>query len=613
MPFRAKLFSSALLILVLNLTVYLSTLSPTVQFIDSGELAVVCAKLGIAHPTGYPIYNLLGRIFCLLPVKDIIFRVNLMSLFFVCFSNLILFFIILEVIEPTFPKKEGEDFKKSYWKIWAAFLACLIFSFTPTLWSQAISNEVYSLNILFYNLIIILLLLWRSNLGRPGSKRFFFLLIFLYGLSFGNHMSTILLLPALIFFIMATWGWLTFDPKGIILSFFLFFLGLSIYIYLPLRSSQNPLLDWGNPETWSMLKRHVTGWQYQVWMFSESTERLYASLLNFIKLFFHQFPFYLLPLSLLGIYEIFSKDQKFLFFLLILFFANIFYGINYDIPDIDPYFLMSFLANSILVGAGLYSLFQIIDKLKIKRVLSYGIIFCFILLPFLLLKNNYYKSDRSKNYLAYDFACNLMRSVKKDAIILTDVWDHYSPWLYLRHVELKRPDVVCVDKELCRRSWYFDYIKRSYPDLFETSQEEIKKFIKEVYPFENQLPFDPNLIEEAYIDMLNSFFVKNYWWKPIYDNLLRETKIGKMFVKIPEGLVYSLKDSVKYYPFDFPDFELRGIKDKRIYKDDRTLNNLKQYPLMMSARMNYLTYFDQKNEALKLKEKYPDYLTEPSR
>jgi len=348
-------------------------------------------------------------------------------------------------------------------------------------------------------------------------------------------------------------------------------------------------------------------------MFSESTERLYANLVNFIKLFFHQFPFYLLPLSVFGIYEIFSKDRKFLFFLLILFFANIFYGINYDIPDIDPYFLISFLANSILIGAGLYSVFQIIHKLKIKKVLSYGIILCFILLPFLLLKNNYYESDRSKNYLAYDFASNLMRSVKKDAIILTDVWDHYSPWFYLRYIELKRPDVVYLDKELCRRSWYFDYIKTSHPDLFETSQEEIKKFIKEVYPFENQLPFDPNLIEEAYVNMLNSFFVKNYRRKPIYDNLLGETKIGKMFVKIPEGLVYSLKDSVKYYPFDFPDFELRGIKNKRIYKDDRTLNNIRQYPLMMSARINYLTYFDQKNEALKLKEKYPDYLTEPSR
>jgi len=295
---------------------------------------------------------------------------------------------------------------------------------------------------------------------------------------------------------------------------------------------------------------------------------------------------------------------------LIWFFADVFYGINYDIPDIDPYFLSSFLVNSIFIGAGLYFLFQTIQKLKIKKLLSYGIIFCFILLPFIFLKKNYFEADKSKNYLAYDFVSNLMRSAKKDAIILTDVWDHYSPWLYLRYIEMKRPDVDYLDKELSRRSWYFDYVKMNYPDLYGTSQEEIKKFVKEVYPFENQLPFNPYVIEEAYNNMLNSFLVKNFGQKPIYDDMLIQTKIGKMFVKIPEGLVYSLKDSVKYYTFDFPDFQLRGIRDERIYKDDRTLNILKQYPLMIQARINYLTYFSQKSEVLKLQKNYLKYLTE---
>ncbi|MFQ6032820.1 MAG: DUF2723 domain-containing protein, partial [Candidatus Zixiibacteriota bacterium] len=239
-------------------------------------MAVVCAKLGIAHPTGYPIYTLLGRIFTLLPVKNIIFRVNLMSLLFVCFGNVILFFVILKIIEPSFEKKKREDAQRSYHKIWASFLACLIFSFTPTLWSQATSNEVYSLNILFFNLIILLLLLWRTNLRKLKGdeeryrERVFFLMAFLYGLSFGNHMSTILLFPALVFFVIATRGWSVFDPKKMILSLFLFVLGISIYIYLPVRSSQNPLLDWGNPQIWPTFKRHVTGWQYQVWMFKGS-------------------------------------------------------------------------------------------------------------------------------------------------------------------------------------------------------------------------------------------------------------------------------------------------------------------------------------------------------
>ena len=64
---KVKILLALLLIFILDLIVYLLTLSPTLQFIDSGELAVVCKTLGIAHPTGYPLYTLLGRLFSLLP------------------------------------------------------------------------------------------------------------------------------------------------------------------------------------------------------------------------------------------------------------------------------------------------------------------------------------------------------------------------------------------------------------------------------------------------------------------------------------------------------------------------------------------------------------------
>ena len=49
--------------------VYLLTLAPTVTFIDSGELATVAATLGIAHPTGYPLFALLGWLFAHLPIS----------------------------------------------------------------------------------------------------------------------------------------------------------------------------------------------------------------------------------------------------------------------------------------------------------------------------------------------------------------------------------------------------------------------------------------------------------------------------------------------------------------------------------------------------------------
>lgn len=605
MSYRLKASIGCAFIFVVNFIVYFSTLAPAVGFIDSGELAVVCQTLGIAHPTGYPLYTLLGRLFCLLPFGDIIFRVSLMSLLYTCLVNVLLFLIILKTIND-FPEVGRKGKVSSFW---AALVVALIFSFTPTLWSQATSNEVYSLNVLFYGIIILLTLVWRDVKEKSAGDRILYLLTFVFALSFGNHMSAVLLLPALLFVLISTCGKRIFDPGRLFLILAFFLLGLTVYLFLPLRSAQNPVMDWGNPETWSNFKRHVTGWQYQVWMFAQSAGELGKNLSNFISLFFRQFPLYLLLLTLLGMWRLFVHNRKMLIFFLLLFLANLFYGINYSIPDIDPYFLGSFLANAVFVGVGFYFLFGLIGKLNIRKAVFAFIIALFVLVPFFLAKKNFHQADRSRDFLAYDLASNLMRSVKKDAVIMTNVWDHYSPWLYLRFIESKRPDVDYLDTELCRRTWYFDYLRKSYPDLYTQSEKEIKSFLKEVQPFENRQPFDPGIIEKAYISMLNSFLIKNFQTRPLYDDLISGPNIGKLFSRIPEGMVFSFKDSTKYYPYDFPTFELRGVLDKRVYKDDRTLSNLRRYPRMIDLRIKYLLSFKQEKEAEALFKRYQDYLS----
>ena len=62
--------------------VYLLTLSPTVYLGDSGELSAAAFCLGVPHGSGYPLYVLLGKGFCLLPFGDVGFRMNLMSAVF---------------------------------------------------------------------------------------------------------------------------------------------------------------------------------------------------------------------------------------------------------------------------------------------------------------------------------------------------------------------------------------------------------------------------------------------------------------------------------------------------------------------------------------------------
>src|SRR5688572_33448599 len=72
LPWAAGLFLAAL-------ATYVATLYRTVPGGDSGELTLVAATLGVAHPPGYPLFTLLGKLFSLIPLGTVAWRINLLS------------------------------------------------------------------------------------------------------------------------------------------------------------------------------------------------------------------------------------------------------------------------------------------------------------------------------------------------------------------------------------------------------------------------------------------------------------------------------------------------------------------------------------------------------
>src|SRR6478672_57766 len=62
---------------------YAYTLAPGVTWAndgaDSGDLIAATATLGVAHPTGYPTYLLLARLFQLIPLGDLALRSTIFS------------------------------------------------------------------------------------------------------------------------------------------------------------------------------------------------------------------------------------------------------------------------------------------------------------------------------------------------------------------------------------------------------------------------------------------------------------------------------------------------------------------------------------------------------
>ncbi len=605
MPSRLHLFLCAGLIFFFSGVIYLLTLSPALSFIDSGELAAVCATLGIAHPPGYPLYAQLGRIFSFFPFGEPIFRFNLMSAFWVSLTNLCLFLSLILISDIFFSK----EFKTGL-KLSATVLITILFSFSRILWSQALINEVYSLNIFLCSLIILIALYWyKTNLNTTNSNTqispLVYLLAYLVGLSSGNHFLSLLLLPALFYLLISSIKLRSYSLKSLILILGALIIGVSIYLYLPIRAAKNPALNWGNPSNWLNLKNHLSARMYQSRMFSETELVFWDNLKYFGSAFFKQFPVWTFPLMLLGIIKAFQKNLRIFLSLLLIIVSNLLWSLNYGIKDIDPYFLQTILTSSFLLYLGLLFFFQITGKVltrfkfsdKLKFAANYIIIFILGIFFLLRFPQEFKSQNRSGNYIPYDFTLNILRSSHKDALILTEVWDYYSPWLYLRFVENKRPDLEILHTNLLQWSWYKDYIRKYYPATYKRTSDFIEIYQPFALSKEKNQPVNSLDASMALSRMIDGFIFNNLKDRPVYTTFLDAYKGYSGLPTTTEGLLMRFREERKFYPYEFPEFKLGGILDPEIPKTNKELVCISSYAVSYYNRGLYLKFFNQKEEA----------------
>ena len=104
---------------------------------DSGEFLGVAATLGVAHPTGYPLYALLGQLATLFPAGDPAFLINLVS---AAAGAGAAFFMAAAAAELT------ATWKNASARAAAVVAAGVVTLAGRTLWSVATLAEVYALN-----------------------------------------------------------------------------------------------------------------------------------------------------------------------------------------------------------------------------------------------------------------------------------------------------------------------------------------------------------------------------------------------------------------------------------------------------------------------------------
>ncbi len=535
---------------------------PTVNFIDSGELATVATTLGIAHPTGYPLFTLIGWMFAHAPIGlRTIFKLNLMS-GLLCAAGLFLFYKFLVFLFDEFlaANRKGEMLptQKAFHVYLPASFGALMLGLSETYWSQAVSVEVYSLHVVFLGALLFLFakamyIDMTSQNGKadrePGNLyRYFF--AFLLGMSFTNHMSTIFLAPAFLYLFFSIHGFKSGSWKTIAGLMLPFAIGLSVYLYLPYRASEQPLLNWGNPVDFERFFRHTSGKQYAVWLFS-STETARTQLTYFLKMLPEEFGYFALLFVPVGIWSFFKSNRKMFVFTLLLFFGCVLYAINYDIHDIDSYFLLAFVTVAIFMGAGIRYLFILRHQPSARKVILVLAVGGVVLNGW----SHYSRVNLNDMRLVEEYTLDMFDSIEPNGIIISYQWDYFvSASYYLQHIEQVRTDVVVIDKELLRRSWYFKQLEKMYPWLIAQSRPEINAYLVELQKFENNLPYNPSLIENMYARLIRSFIEKNLVSRPVYVTYEIELQYTTGFQRVPSGLALRLYPDHVARNFDDPNF-----------------------------------------------------------
>src|SRR5579871_4038006 len=216
--------------------------NPGLMSDDSGEMAAAAFNLGLSHPPGYPLFDLAGHLACQLPLGTAVYRLNLFSGFLVLLS----LFFTLDAARQMGNRFSRPGSRRPAWRLEALLAVMgLVFISCRIVFAQSLTAKgcVYTLTLLYASVAA---WLYLSDRNSPGRQSYWLLGCFLEGVGLANHWQTQLLwVPFLVlWFFQRDYLWWS---RTVLLSLFSFLIGLSLYLYLPLRAQLDCRPSWGYP------------------------------------------------------------------------------------------------------------------------------------------------------------------------------------------------------------------------------------------------------------------------------------------------------------------------------------------------------------------------------
>lgn len=542
---------------------YVWTLSPTLTFWDAGEFISASYILGVPHPPGTPLFVLIGHVFGMIPLGiGFAAKLNLMSALSSSIAGLLLFLTTDQVISRI-NRDRGWELSETLVHV-ATMAAVLMGGWGLTMWYNSTETEVYTVAIMTIALTVFLAMWWADHMEEGKDWNLLLLIVFLMGLSIGNHLMALLVMPGVVVYgVVVTWGrhrdyvlsllvgavglylvvmrgisvdgllagdsvvnggWMVIGllvlGAGLwwmrregALTFFgsailCFLAGASVILFLKLRAMHDPAINEANPETWAELLAVLARKQYDVRpLFPRATSFFqYQIPLYFDYLFGQVGPFesrvssqFGLPglsilaflLAIVGsVYHYLADRTSWVLYLFVylmtslglVFYLNFPLG-NTQAPeavlqsavnlDIAPYgrevrereyfFIVSYVFLGLWAGVGAFALLgETIARwgrrVRVRGAALAGAAAVLLLLPAAVFALNYHEANRRGNYIARDFAYNLLQSVEPWGILFTNGDNDTFPLWYLQEVEGIRQDVTIVNLALLNTTWYIQQL-----------------------------------------------------------------------------------------------------------------------------------------------------------
>jgi len=444
--------------------VYLNSMAPGLTWAndgsDGGDLITAAATGGVAHPTGYPTYLLLARLFQLLPIGPLAFRTNLMSALAAVTAALLVYYLIIRFLSLSNGNQN-----------WLAGLAsAYAFGLSPLVWSQAVITEVYALHALF--VILILYLSFDDSSLHFAHKRSDRLLGLTLGLAMGNHITTILLFPALLsstfFRKPILTGEIHSAEKGqpgiysLLRRLVWLGTGLLVYLTLPLRALSQPPVNWGNPVTLDGFGWLVSGKLYQDRLFVLTLSSVWSRVQTVAALLIEQFGIPGLVIGLIGLVVFYKSSHLYrnTIWIAFVFFA---FAIVYATHDSFVYLIPAFLCFAVWIGLGVGGVMDIFARWFHRIGVAGGLIF--ILYLFILAGNHWHQVDASQDFRAERFGEEVLAQAPANAIVFAKGDKAIFTMWYFHYALQNRPDLVVIATDLLHFDWYQETLHSTYPNL----------------------------------------------------------------------------------------------------------------------------------------------------